>query len=77
MKEEPFILDFDNDEQTVLEPDFENLPYHFHSRLLYAFVPKEKIDAFLDQYPHRTLGSFSNRKCRCIGRFAREYNAFA
>ena len=42
MKEEPFILDFDNDEQTVLEPDFENLPYHFHSRLLYAFVPKEK-----------------------------------
>ena len=58
MNQQPFILDFDNDQNAVLEPDFENLPYHFHSRLLYAFVPKEKIDVFLDQYPHRTLGSF-------------------
>ena len=48
MNKQPFILDYDNDEQAVLEPGFENLPYHFHSRLLYAFVPKEKIDTFLD-----------------------------
>lgn len=61
MKEEtgqPFILDFDGNHHAVLEPDFEDLPFHFHPKLLYAFVPKEEIDSFLDQYPHRTLGSF-------------------
>ena len=61
MKEEtgqPFILDFDGNHHAVLEPDFEDLPFHFHPKLLYAFVPEEEIDSFLDQYPHRTLGSF-------------------
>ena len=61
MKEEtgqPFILDFDGNHHAVLEPDFEDLPFHFHPKLLYAFVPKEEIDSFLDRHPHRTLGSF-------------------
>lgn len=56
--EQPFILDFDGNRHAVLDPDFEDLPFHFHPKLLYAFVPKEEIDSFLDQYPHRTLGSF-------------------
>lgn len=49
MKEEtgqPFILDFDGNHHAVLEPDFEDLPFHFHPKLLYAFVPKEEIDSF-------------------------------
>ena len=58
MNQQPFILDFDKNAHAVIEPDHDQESFHFHSRLLYAFVPKEKIDVFLDQYPHRTLGSF-------------------
>lgn len=58
MKKQPFILDFDPDKQAVIEPDHDEAPFHFHSRLLYAFVPKETIDAFLDDHPHKTLGRF-------------------
>lgn len=58
MTQQPFILDFDNNQQAVLEPDFEHLPFKFHSRLLYAFVPKEEIDAFLAKHPHKVLGTF-------------------
>ncbi len=58
MKEEPFILDFDKNTHAVLEPDHDECPFHFHDRLLYAFVPKEDIDAFLDKHLHRTLGEF-------------------
>lgn len=50
MKEQPFILDFDPNHHAVIEPDHEQEPFHFHSRLLYAFVPKNEIDAFLDQH---------------------------
>ncbi|WP_281829053.1 MULTISPECIES: nucleoside phosphorylase [Lactobacillus] len=58
MSEKPFILDFDANQHAVLEPDHDQLPYHFHSRLLYAFVPKENIDRFLDEVPHKVLGTF-------------------
>lgn len=58
MTEQPFILDFDNNQHAVLEPDFEQLPFKFHSRLLYAFVPKDEIDAFLVKHPHKILGAF-------------------
>lgn len=47
MSEEPFILDFDANLHAVLEPDRDQLPYHFHSRLLYAFVPKKILIVFL------------------------------
>lgn len=58
MEEETFILDFDNNPHAVLEPNFEQLPYKFHSRLLYAFVPKDELDKFLKKYPHQTIGHF-------------------
>ena len=58
MKEERCILQIDKDPEAVIEPDYEKQPFKFHSKLLFAFVPKEEIDSFLDQYPHRTLGSF-------------------
>lgn len=58
MNEEPFILEFDKDQHAVLEPTFEKLPYKFHSKLLYAFVPKDEIDSFLEKHPHKVLGKF-------------------
>ena len=58
MSEKPFILDFDNDQHAVLEPTFEKLPYKFHSRLLYAFVPEDEVNSFLEQHPHKVLGKF-------------------
>ncbi|WP_297819542.1 nucleoside phosphorylase [uncultured Lactobacillus sp.] len=58
--EQPFILDFDPNQHAVIEPDHDQEPFHFHSRLLYAFVPKEKIDAFLDKHLHRTIGEFDS-----------------
>lgn len=60
MSKQPFILDFDSNEHAVLEPNHDHEPFHFHSRLLYAFVPKEEIDSFLDQHLHRTLGEFDS-----------------
>lgn len=60
MKEQPFILDFDKNHHAVLEPDHDQEPFHFHSRLLYAFMPKEEIDSFLDKYLHRTMGMFDS-----------------
>lgn len=58
MNQQPFILDFDKNHHAVLEPDHDQAPFHFHSRLLYAFVPKEEIDSFLDKHLHRTIGMF-------------------
>ena len=60
MKEQPFILGFDQNKHAVLDPDHDQEPFHFHSRLLYAFVPKEEIDSFLDKYLHRTIGMFDS-----------------
>lgn len=60
MKEQPFILEFDKNKHAVIEPDHNQEPFHFHSRLLYAFVPKEEIDLFLDKHLHRTIGMFDS-----------------
>ena len=58
--EQPFILNFDSNHHAVIEPDHDQAPFRFHSRLLYAFVPKNEIDAFLDQHLHRTIGEFES-----------------
>ncbi|MCR5749584.1 MAG: nucleoside phosphorylase [Lactobacillus sp.] len=58
MSEKPFILDFDSNEHAVLEPNHDKLPFKFHEKLVYAFVPKEDIDNFLKQVPHKILGNF-------------------
>ena len=58
--EQPFILNFDPNHHAVIEPDHDQAPFRFHSRLLYAFVPKNEIDAFLDQHLHRTIGEFES-----------------
>lgn len=60
MKEQPFILGFDQNKHAVIEPDHDHEPFHFHSRLLYAFAPKEEIDSFLDRHLHRTMGMFDS-----------------
>lgn len=60
MTEQPFILDFDKNPHAVIEPNHDEAPFHFHSRLLYAFVPKENIDSFLDKHLHRTIGEFDS-----------------
>ena len=58
MKEERYILQKDSNSKAVIEPNYENLPFKFHSTLLYAFVPKEDIDDFLKEIPHKVLGSY-------------------
>lgn len=58
MKEHPFILNFDNSQSAVVEPHYENLPLKLHPKLLFAFVPKEDIDNFLKDVPHKILGSY-------------------
>lgn len=58
MSEEPFILDFDENKHAVLDPDHDQFPFKFHDKLLYAFVPKTTIDAFLANHLHKVLGAF-------------------
>ncbi|GFI20002.1 hypothetical protein [Lactobacillus johnsonii] len=58
MKEERCILQIDKDPKAVIEPDYEKQPFKFHSKLLFAFVPKEDIDNFLEQVPHKVLSSY-------------------
>ena len=58
MKEKRCILQIDKDPKAVIEPDYEKQPFKFHSKLLFAFVPKEDIDNFLEQVPHKVLGSY-------------------
>ena len=60
MNEQPFILDFDKNLHAVLEPNHDQEPFHFHPKLLYAFVPEKEINAFLDKHLHRTLGEFES-----------------
>lgn len=60
MKEQPFILGFDQNKHAVIEPDHDHEPFHFHSRLLYSFVPKEEINSFLGKHFHRTIGMFDS-----------------
>ncbi|WP_125605798.1 nucleoside phosphorylase [Lapidilactobacillus bayanensis] len=60
MFEEPFFLNFDRDPHAVLEPNHERAPFKFHSKLLYAFVSKDKIDLFLSQHAHKILGTFES-----------------
>lgn len=61
----PFLLDFDSTPGAVLEPDHERneTHYHFHAKLLFAFLTQEAIDDFLAQRPHRVLGHFD-----CFGK---------
>ena len=35
---QPFILDFDPNHHAVIEPDHDQEPFHFHSRLLYDYA---------------------------------------
>ena len=60
MNKQPFILDYDKNHHAVIDPDHDQEPFHFHSRLLYAFVPKEEINSFLGKYFHRTIGMFDS-----------------
>lgn len=50
--------DFDNYQQAVIEPNHEKLPFQFHPKLIYAFVPQDKIDEFLDHHEHKIIGYF-------------------
>lgn len=58
MNEEPFILNIDLNKQAVIEPGVEKLQYKFHEKLLFAFVPDDEINSFLDKHSHKTLGKF-------------------
>ena len=49
---------FDNYQQAVIEPNHENLPFQFHPKLIYAFVPQDKIEEFLDHHEHKIIGYF-------------------
>lgn len=61
----PFLLDFDSTQHAVLEPNHERneTHYHFHEKLLFAFLTQEAIDGFLAQQPHRVMGHFD-----CFGK---------
>lgn len=56
----PFLLDFDSNQKAVLEPDHDKVKnhYHFHPKLLFAFIDSEEIDKFLAKYPHREIGQY-------------------
>lgn len=58
MNEGSFVLDIDLSKQAVIEPGVENLEYKFHEKLLFAFVPDDEINSFLDKHSHKTLGKF-------------------
>lgn len=60
MNKQPFILDYDKNHHAVIDPDHDQEPFHFHSRLLYAFVPKEEINSFLGKHLHRIMGMFDS-----------------
>lgn len=60
MNKQPFILDYDKNHHAVIDPDHDQEPFHFHSRLLYAFVPKEEINSFLGKHLHHTIGMFDS-----------------
>ena len=59
MKEERCILQIDKDPKAVIEPDYEKQPFKFHSKLLFAFVPKEDIDNLSDTFG-KTVEAFSD-----------------
>lgn len=56
----PFLLDFDSDQQAVIEPDHERDEnhYQFQPKLLFAFLTQKAIDNFLVQYAHKVIGVF-------------------
>ncbi|KWX58211.1 nucleoside phosphorylase [Lactobacillus crispatus] len=58
MNEGSFVLDIDLSKKAVIEPGVENLEYKFHEKLLFAFVPDDEINSFLDKHSHKTLGKF-------------------
>lgn len=66
----PFLLDFDSTPHAVLEPNHERneTHYHFHAKLLFAFLTQEAIDSFLTQHPHRVMGHFN-----CFGKMILVY----
>ena len=55
---EPFLVDFDSNSRAVLEPNHEQKDYHFPRKLLYAFVPDDSIQKFLQKYQHKVIGEF-------------------
>lgn len=54
------FLTFDDQSQAVIEPNHEKLPFHFHSKLIYAFVPQEIIERFLEKVDHQIIGYFDS-----------------
>lgn len=57
---EQIFLNFDDHPQAVIEPNHEKLPFHFHSKLIYAFVPLEIIEQFLEKVDHQIIGYFDS-----------------
>lgn len=58
--EKQSFLSFDEHHKAVIEPNHENLPFHFHSRLIYAFAPQDKIQQFLANKNHKVIGQFTS-----------------
>lgn len=57
---EQMFLTFDDQPQAVIEPNHEKLPFHFHPKLIYAFVPQEIIERFLEKVDHQIIGYFDS-----------------
>ena len=57
---EQIFLNFDDHPQAVIEPNHEKLPFHFHFKLIYAFVPLEIIEQFLEKVDHQIIGYFDS-----------------
>lgn len=58
MDKELFLLDYDDNSKAVLEPNHEELNYHFDYPMIYAFLEKEVIANFLVGIWHREVGRF-------------------
>lgn len=58
--EDTFFKNFDDHLKAVIEPNHEKLSFHFHSRLVYAFVPQDKIQQFIASKKHQVIGQFSS-----------------
>ena len=58
MDKELFLLNYNGNSKSILEPDHEKLGYHFDYPMIYAFLEKEIIAAFLAGVWHREVGKF-------------------
>lgn len=52
------LLNYDSNPNAVITPTHDKLDYNFPEKLLYFFATEEKVNKFLQNYPHKIIGEF-------------------